>query len=99
MTSFSTLQPEKARLRHYRWHPLLAFCDIVNPVSCICGNGTRSVELRSSISDHCHNKCAWEMITLATAVLDDYCVENKAVQTQAPIKLRTGLKHVSGKGW
>jgi hypothetical protein len=25
------------------------------------------------------------MITLATAVLDDYCVENKAVQTQAPI--------------
>lgn len=25
------------------------------------------------------------MITLATAILSDYCVENKAVQTQAPI--------------
>jgi hypothetical protein len=60
-------------------------CDIVNPVSCICGNGTRSVELRSSISDYCYNKCAWEMITLATAILSDYCVENKAVQTQVPI--------------
>lgn len=70
--------------------PSIAFkskysCDIVNPVSCICGNRTRSVELRSSISDYCYNKCGWDMITLATAILSDYCIENKAVQTQAPI--------------
>lgn len=69
--------------------PSMAFkskysCDIVNPVSCICGNKTRSVELRSSISDHCYNKCDWKLIPLATAVLDDYCFQNQAVQTQAP---------------
>ncbi|KAK4163318.1 hypothetical protein QBC43DRAFT_335513 [Cladorrhinum sp. PSN259] len=63
-------------------------CDPVNPVSCICANGTRSVELRESISTHCYNKCDnLTGLQLATAILSEYCQqtwEGKPTITDPP---------------
>jgi len=49
-------------------------CDPVNPVSCICANGTASVELRDSMSQYCYDKCD-NLVGphLATSILAAYC--------------------------
>jgi len=49
-------------------------CDPVNPVSCICANGTASVELRDSMSQYCYDKCDGLVGPhLATSILAAYC--------------------------
>ncbi|KAK4447206.1 hypothetical protein QBC34DRAFT_132979 [Podospora aff. communis PSN243] len=64
-------------------------CDPVNPVSCICANGTASVELHDAMSRHCYDKCDGIIGPgLATKILQEYCGqgwEGKRPVTTGPL--------------
>ncbi|KAK0617733.1 hypothetical protein B0T14DRAFT_525753 [Immersiella caudata] len=64
-------------------------CDPVNPVSCICANGTASAELHDAMSTYCYEKCdGFIGVQLATAILVEYCGQSwggNAMITDAPV--------------